>query len=180
MVQDALDYFALDARRVLYSRARKKGLYMVSTDPLEFSGVLVAFSPNGMSFVEYHDLRDRLGLENQRIAFAVATGPAGTHLRYMDPKSADFQKGYVPSFGLACQIASGMAAAEVVKIFLRRGPVKPVPFFSQFDAYTMQYRYDRLWWGSRHPLLRLKRWYVKRFLVKGAVLRRRSEGQDGS
>ncbi|MDQ7828695.1 MAG: ThiF family adenylyltransferase [Armatimonadota bacterium] len=180
VVQDALDYFALEARRLICSRARDRGLYVVSAGPLGFSGVLLVFSPTGMSFEEYYDLRDGLSLEEQLIAFAVGTAPAGIHLRYMDPKSVDFQRGYGPSLGVACQIASGMAAAEIVKILLGRGPVRPVPYFSQFDAYTMQYQRGRLWWGNRHPLQRLKRWYVKRFLLKGARLRSRPAPQGGS
>lgn len=180
VVQDALDYFALDARRLICSRARDRGLYVVSAGPLGFSGVVLVFSPSGMSFEEYYDLREGLSREEQLIAFAVGTAPGGTHLKYMDPKSVDFQKGYGPSLALACQIASGMAAAEIMKILLGRGPVRPVPYFSQFDAYAMQYRHGRLYWGNRHPLQRLKRWYVKRFLLKGARLRSLAERDEGS
>lgn len=49
----------------------------------------------------------------------------------------------------------------------------------KFDPYTGQYKTGVLWWGNRNPIQQLKRWYVKRFLLKGKRLRRLSLEQPG-
>lgn len=180
VVQDALDYFAPEARRLIFRRARAKGLYVVSAGPLGFSGAMLVFSPSGMSFDDYFDLRDGMSLEEKLIAFSIGVAPGGTHLAYIDPKSVDLEKGYGPSLGLACQIASGMAAAEIVNLLLQRRPVRAAPHYSQFDPYTMQYKTGTLWWGNRNPIQQLKRWYVKRFLLKGKRLRSLAVAQPGA
>lgn len=179
VVQDALDYFAPDARRLIYRHARARGLHVVSAGPLGFSGAMLVFSPTGMSFDDYFDLCDGMSLEEKLIAFSIGVAPGGTHLAYIDPRSVDLEKGYGPSLGLACQIASGMAAAEIVNILLQRRPVRAAPHYSQFDPYTGQYKTGVLWWGNRNPIQQLKRWYVKRFLLKGKRLRRLSLEQPG-
>ncbi|MDW8325404.1 MAG: ThiF family adenylyltransferase [Anaerolineales bacterium] len=180
VVQDALDYFVPDARRLLYRHARARGLHVVAAGPLGFSSAMLVFSPTGMSFDEYFDIRDDMSFEEKLIAFSIGVAPGGTHLAYIDPKSVDFKKGYGPSLGLACQLASGMAAAEIVNILLKRRPVRAAPHYSQFDPYTMQYKTGMLWWGNRNPIQRLKRWYVKRLLLKGERLRSLSAEQRGA
>jgi hypothetical protein len=78
----------------------------------------------------------------------------------------DPSTGRGPSAALACQLCSGVAAAEVVKILLRRSPVSPAPCYCQFDAYRQVFRKGRLRWGNRHPLQRLKRWWLRRRLQR--------------
>jgi hypothetical protein len=78
-----------------------------------------------------------------------------------------------PSLGLACQLASGVAAAEIAKILLGRGVVRAAPCYAQFDAYTGQLRQGRLRLGNRHPWQRLKRWYLRRHFLRNQASRSR-------
>jgi hypothetical protein len=84
----------------------------------------------------------------------------------MDLSRADPKRGRGPSAGLACQLCSGVATAETLKILLRRGSVRPAPYYFQFDAYRQQFRQGCLHWGNRHPLQRFKRWRVRRQLIQ--------------
>jgi hypothetical protein len=59
-------------------------------------------------------------------------------------------------------LCAGVAAAEIVKILLDRRPIRSAPHFNQFDAYRGILRTGRLHWGNRHPMQRLKRWYLHR------------------
>jgi len=78
-----------------------------------------------MSFDEYFDLNDRMDRLDQLVAFAVGLAPRATHLRYLDLSQVNIATGAGSSAGLACQLASGAAAAA--KILLGRKPLRPVP-----------------------------------------------------
>lgn len=173
---DALDFFNPDIHRLLFRKAREKGLHVVTAAPFGFSAAMLVFSPTGMSFDEYFGFTDTMSLEEKLILFAVGVAPGGTHLSYMNPKNIDFEAKLGPSLGLSCQLISAMAVAEVVKILLRRGPVKAAPYYSQFDPYTQQYKRGYLWRGNRHPLQRIKIAYVKRLLSKGKRMRELAHG----
>jgi len=84
----------------------------------------------------------------------------------MDLRRADPGERRGPSAGLACQLCSGVAAAETLKVLLGRGPLRPAPCYAQFDAYRCLLRRGRLLGGNRNPLQRLKRWLVRRHLVR--------------
>jgi hypothetical protein len=79
-----------------------------------------------------------------------------------------------PSVGFACNLASAVVVAEVLKILLGRGRIYPAPYFHQFDAYRGIYIRKRLWAGNRHPLQRIKR---KRLL---RLISERSDGNSGT
>ncbi len=54
----------------------------------------------------------------------------------MDLNSVDPVTGAAPSLGLACQMAAGMAATEVVHSVLGKSKVKAVPWFFQYAPYA--------------------------------------------
>jgi molybdopterin/thiamine biosynthesis adenylyltransferase len=155
---DGIDFFAPEARRLVYREARRRGVWVVCAGPIGFSTAWLVFDPRGMSFDSYFDLRDGQDRVEQVAAFAAGLTPAATHMPYMDLSGVEVRSGRGPSAGLACQLCAGVAAAEVLKILLHRGPVRSAPWYFQFDAYRHQLRQGRLWWGNRHPWQRLKRW----------------------
>jgi molybdopterin/thiamine biosynthesis adenylyltransferase len=159
---DGIDFFAIEARRVVFAEARRRGIWAVTAGPVGFSTAWLVFSPTGMSFDTYFDLHEGMERLDQLVAFAVGLTPRATHLRYLDLSQVDPGSGRGPSAGLACQLCSGVAAAEVVKILLGRSPIYPAPHYCQFDAYRQVFRKGRLRWGNRHPLQRLKRWWLRR------------------
>lgn len=163
LVVDSIDFFAFQARRLLFRKARERGIWAITAGPIGFSTAWLLFDPQGMSFDEYFDMHDRMSPLDQFAAFFVGLTPRATHFGYFDLSYVDGRTGRGPSLGLACDLAAGVTAAEAVKVLLRRGPLRPAPCFSQFDAYRGLFRRGRLRWGNRHPLQRLKR----------AVLRRR-------
>jgi molybdopterin/thiamine biosynthesis adenylyltransferase len=161
---DGIDFFAIEARRLLFREARRRGIWAVTAGPLGFSTAWLAFDPRGLSFDDYFDLHDGMNRWDQLIAFAVGVAPRATHLSYLDLSVVDPRSGAGPSSGLACQLCAGVAAAEVVKILLDRSPLRAAPYYSQFDAYRGVLRTGRLRGGNRHPMQRLKRWYLRRRL----------------
>ena len=102
----------------------------------------------------------------QLAAFTVGLAPAALHFPYVDISRVNIAEQYGPSVGLACELCAGVAAAEALKLLLDRGGVRPVPHYAQFDAYRGKFRRGRLWGGNRHPLQRLKRWWLLRTVAR--------------
>ena len=166
---DGIDFFCIAARKLLFREACKRGIWSITAGPLGFSTAWLVFDPKGMSFDEYFDLRDDLPEVEQVAAMAVGLCPAATHIKYLDLRHVDLKSGRGPSAGLACQLCSGVAAAEVLKILCNRGTLRPAPYYCQFDAYRQMFRRGYLWWGNRHPLQRLKRAILRKRLLAESI-----------
>jgi molybdopterin/thiamine biosynthesis adenylyltransferase len=163
---DGIDAFEIDVRRLLFSKARKRGIYGLGAGPVGFSTAWVIFAPGGMTFDRYFDFTDDMTEIEQFVAYVIGMTPSSSHRKYMDLSHLDMHKRTGPSAGLACHLASGVVAAEVLKILLGRGPVYAAPFYHQFDAYLGRFVRKRLFGGNRHPLQRLKRRWLARFLER--------------
>lgn len=157
---DGIDAFEIDLRRLLFRKARERGIYGLGAGPVGFGTVWVIFDPKGMPFDRYFDLGDHLDALEKFVAYVVGMAPAVLQRPYMDLRYLDFARRTGPSAGLACHLASGVVAAEVLKILLGRGPIYAAPCYHQFDAYRGRYVRKRLLGGNRHPLQRMKRWWL--------------------
>ena len=159
---DGIDFFAIEARRLVFREARRRGIWAITAGPIGFSAAWIVFAPTGIAFDEYFDIDDAMDRGDQLIAFLVGLTPRASHLAYIDPSEVDPRTGRGPSAGLACQLCSGVAAAETLKILLKRSPIRPAPAYFQFDAYRQRLYSGRLRWGNRSPLQRLKRRVVRK------------------
>jgi molybdopterin/thiamine biosynthesis adenylyltransferase len=159
---DGIDFFSIGMRRVLFRRAAEKGIYAVTAGPLGFGTAWLTFAPQGMSFDQYFDLNDGQTELEQLVCFLVGLAPKALHRPYIDWSRVSLEEKKGPSAGLACQLCSGVVAAQAVRLLLDRGPIRAVPYYSQFDAYRGILRTRRLWLGNRHPLQLLKRSLVMR------------------
>ncbi len=166
VVLDGIDFFAFDARRLIFREARRRGLWAITAGPVGFSAAWLLFDPQGMDFDTYFGLYDGMQPVDQFVAFVVGLTPAGTHWRYLDLSEVKGKAARGPSAGLACQLCSGIAAVEAAKVILGRKPLRPTPCYAQFDAYRCLLRRGRLRWGSRGPLQRLKRAVLRRKMLQ--------------
>jgi molybdopterin/thiamine biosynthesis adenylyltransferase len=164
---DGLDFFVIDIRRLVFRRAAELGIWATTAGPLGFSVASLTFDPAGMGIDEYLNLHDRLDEDEKLISFALGLAPAGTHRSYMQITKQDFHERKGPSVSAACQLASGVAATETVKILLNRGAIRPVPCYAQFDAYTWSLKQGCLRFGNRGPVQWAKhKWAVNQFAAK--------------
>jgi molybdopterin/thiamine biosynthesis adenylyltransferase len=161
---DGIEAFEIDARRLLFQKAAKKGLYALSAGPVGFSGVWVIFDPQGTSFDRYFDISDDMDAVEKFAAFIIGMAPKATHRAYTDMTQIDVARRRGPSVSLACELAAGAVSAEVLKILLKRGPLRPAPCYHQFDVYLGRLVKGRIRGGNRHPMQRLKRRLLERFL----------------
>ena len=167
VVLDGLDFFAFDTRRLLFNRAREKGIHVITAGPLGFSSAMLIFSPNkGMSFDEYFNITEGMSRSDQQLAFFIGIAPRSTHLKYVDLSRVDLDAKAGPSLNIGCQICSGMAATEALRILLKRGGIKPVPYYFQFDPYLQRYRKGYMRGGNRNPIQQIKMKWVKTSLLR--------------
>ncbi len=171
VVLDSLDFFAFDTRRMLFNRSREKGIYVITAGPLGFSSAMLIFAPDkGMSFDEYFNIVKGMKPEEQYLAFAIGLAPRALQFKYMDTSKVNLKSRKGPSLNIGCQLCSAMAGTEAVRIILKRGVIKPVPYYFQFDPYMQKYCKGKLLMGNRNPLQRLKAHIVKYMLKKNEKL----------
>ena len=163
---DGIDAFEIDVRRLLFNRAAKLGICGLGAGPVGFSTVWVIFRPDGMTFDRYFNLSDEMDSVQKFASYIVGMAPKATHRHYIDMSQIDFKQRAGPSVGLACQLAAGVVAVEVLKILLGRGPLYAAPNYHQFDAYLGRFIRKRLRGGNRHPLQRMKCRLLANFLRK--------------
>lgn len=159
---DAVDFFAVDARRLLFRKAREKGIYAVTSGPIGFGATLQVFSPAGMSFDEYFGISDKMDYVQKMVAFSVGLTPRPLHLGYMDLARVDLRAGTGPSMASACALCANLVATAAVDILLRRKKVKAAPHYFQFDPYREVYKKGYLFMGGQNPLQAFKRWFLLR------------------
>jgi molybdopterin/thiamine biosynthesis adenylyltransferase len=152
---DGLDFFAFDARALVFRACREAGIPALTVAPIGMGAALLNFLPGGMSFERYFDWGNHSD-EEKALRFALGLAPAGLHRRYLvDTSALDLAGRRAPSTGMACQLCAGIAATEVLKLRLRRGTVLSAPHGMQFDAYRCKFARTWLPGGNRHPLQRL-------------------------
>lgn len=162
VVVDAIDFFAMDARELLYRTAAKLRIPVVFSAPLGFSATLHVFTADSMSFADYYGIREGMSYFEKLAAFAVGLAPAAMHVKYMDMSHVSLKDHAGPSISSACNIATGLLTTEVLVLLLGLRAPQAAPHYVQFDALRMKYRRGRLFAGNRGPLQALKRWLVMR------------------
>jgi len=152
---DGLDAFAFGAREMVFAYCAAHKIPAITVAPLGMSAALMNFMPGGMTFEEYFQLAGHSALEKS-VRFLVGFAPSLLHRRYLvDPTRVNLEECRGPSTGLACQLCTGIAAGEALKILLGRGKVWAAPHAIQFDAFRNRLAHTWRPGGNRHPLNRL-------------------------
>ena len=159
---DGIDFFNMEARRLLFRSARARGIPALTAAPLGFGATLHVFSPTGMSFEEYFDIREDMNLAGQLIQFGLGLSPKLAHRSYFPPGALDLEHRRAPSLTPGCLMCAVLVATEIVNLVVKRRPTKVAPHFSQFDPLVQTYKTGYLRGGNRNPLQRAKRWWVLR------------------
>jgi len=169
VVLDGLDFFKFEIRRMLFKKAAEKGIFVITAGPMGFSSAMLVFSPDGMGFDEYFNISKGMADKDKYLSFALGLAPRATHIKYMDFKKVDLNFKTGPSLNIACQICSGMAGTEAVKIILKKGRVRPVPYYVQYDPFLQKFRKGTLVWGNKNPVQRIKLKAVNYLLERNRV-----------
>ena len=161
---DGLDYFAVSARKAVFSACAKSKIPAVTAAPLGMGAAVLNFIPGHIDFEEYFQLEGYSELE-QLVRFLVGLSPAMLQRGYViDKTKVDLAQHRGPSTAMACDICAGMAGTQVLKILTGRGRILAAPWGQQFDAYRN--KYVKTWrpGGNRNPVQRLTIRLVKKIL----------------
>jgi molybdopterin/thiamine biosynthesis adenylyltransferase len=163
---DGLDAFEIDIRRHVFSVAYKKGIWAVTAGPIGFGVSWIVFSPTGQTFDDYCGINDSQTKLEKFCSFIIALCPAGLHLPYLNFNAVDFKAQRGPSSMLSCQLCSGIVGAEVLKIVINRGAIRPAPYFHQYDAFRSKFKSGRVLGGGWAPWPRFKQKFLKNKILK--------------
>ncbi len=162
---DGLDFFAFDARAATFDACARLAVPATTAAPLGMGVAVLNFLPGKMTFEEYFGFRDQTDSE-RALRFLLGLSPAMLQRSYLvDRSRVDFAKQRGPSTVMACQLCAGVAAAETLKILLKRGRILAAPWGLHFDAYRN--RYKRTWrpGGFRNPVQWIARAIARRQLA---------------
>jgi len=163
---DGLDFWALQIRKTVFARCAARGIAATTVAPLGMGAALLNFVPGGMSFEDYFQLEGH-SVEDQSFRFLAGLSPAMLQLGYLaDPSRVNLADKRGPSTIIAVQLCAGIAAAQVLKLILRRGEVVAAPSGLHFDAYRNKLK--RTWrpGGNANPIQRVLLALVKRRLTQ--------------
>lgn len=152
---DALDFFVLPARRMVFAKCREKGIAALTAAPLGMGTAFLYFSPTGMSFEDYFKVEGHESQE-QYARFIAGLSPAMVQRDYLvAPEAVNFQERRGPSTIMACDLCAGVMGTSVLKILLGRGSLKAAPWGMHFDAYHQKLK--RTWrpFGNSNPMQQL-------------------------
>jgi molybdopterin/thiamine biosynthesis adenylyltransferase len=168
---DALDMFAVQARRLVFSACRRLGIPAITVAPLGMGAALVNFLPEKMSFEDYFGLEGQ-GEGEQILRFLVGLAPHVLHRSYLvDPGRVNLAEQQTASTAMACQLSAGVMGSEALKILLGRGRVWSAPHAIQFDAYRNKLVHTWRPGGYRNPLQRIGLAMLKQLLRRAAAQR---------
>lgn len=161
---DGLDFFAFQARELVFAACAEQGIPAVTAAPLGMGAAVLNFLPGSMSFDNYFRLND--GPEAEKpLRFLMGLAPAHLQMGYLvDPSTVDLIGHKGPSTIMACQLCAGIAATETLKILLGRRSVRIAPKGYHFDAYRNKLVLTSRPGGNRNPLQRLAISLAKRKL----------------
>ncbi|MCQ8105136.1 ThiF family adenylyltransferase [Methylomonas sp. SURF-2] len=152
---DALDFFAFEAREMVFAYCAEHAIPAVTAAPLGMGTALLNFLPGKMTFEQYFQLSGKS--ETDKILhFLLGLSPAMLQRGYlMDRTAVDLIHHKGPSTPMACELCAGVVGAQVLKILLKRGKVLAAPWGMQFDAYCN--KMIKTWRprGNGNPIQRL-------------------------
>ena len=134
MVCDAIDYFSIAPRRMLYREARKRAIPVVIAGPLAFGASLQIYDPRGMSFDEYYDLRDGQSEDEMLQNFGIGLNPAQLHRHSLDSQNLDFKNRSGSVLSATCLLCTALAGiVALTRLVGKSIALKPVPHLYQMD-----------------------------------------------
>lgn len=159
---DGLDFFAFEAREMVFAYCAEHGIPAITAAPLGMGTALLNFLPGQMNFEQYFQLAGKS--ETDKILnFLLGLSPSMLQRGYLVDQSAiDFLKHKGPSTPMACELCAGVAATQALKILLKRGEVLAAPWGLHFDAYCNKLAKTWRPGGNKNPLQRIAIYLAKR------------------
>ncbi len=165
IVVDGMDFFEIDVRRLIFKRAYEKWIPVITAWPIGFGSAVHIFTKDSMKFDDYFDIQDSMTTDEKIIQFGIGVSPSLLQRSYMPPKWLNLKWKRGPSTVAGTLAAANFSTTYVYKIITWK-PYEGSPVSRQFDPYIWKIKRVNLWFGNRHPIQRIKRWYLSKILMK--------------
>ena len=163
---DALDFFALSARKTVFKKCYEKGIPVITAAPLGMGSAFLCFMPGNMSYEEYFRFEGK-SENDQLIQFLIGLSPAMLQRPYLvDSTRVSFEEKRGPSTVMAVNICAGIAGTYALKILLNRGPILAAPHGLHFDAYRNKFAKTWRPFGNAGLIPRIMFHIAKRIVQK--------------
>lgn len=163
---DSLDFFAFEAREMVFAYCAEHGIPAVTAAPLGMGVALLNFMPGKMTFEQYFQLIGKSRTE-KILHFLLGLSPAMLQRGYLIERGAvDLLNNRGPSTPMACELCAGVVATQALKILLDRGEVIAAPTGLHFDAYRN--KLVKTWrpGGNNNPIQKLGILLAKQQFIK--------------
>jgi len=161
---DGLDFFATDARRIVFAACAERNIPAITAAPLGMGTSLICFMPGLMTFEEYFRWEGQSETE-QLLRFLQGLTPTGLQMSYLvDDTRLDLVNHKGPSTPMACDFCAGMVGTYALKILLNRGNVPAAPKAMHFDAYKNKFKTTWRPWGNDNPLRKISLMLIRKKL----------------
>ncbi len=158
---DGIDFFAVDARRLLFAECARRGIPALTAAPLGMGVALLYFKPGAMTFEEYFKV-DGQPRQEQYARFIAGLSPAMLQRPYLvEPLAVNFAERKGPSTMMACDLCAGVMGTSVLKVLLGRGELRAAPWAMQFDAYRQKLGFTWRPGGNANPLQKLLMMFIR-------------------
>ena len=152
---DSIDFFAMEARRMLFKACYERGIPALTAAPLGMGVAMLGFAPPGMSFEQYFKVEGH-DHQEQFARFIAGLSPAMLQRNYLvAPEAVNFIEQRGPSTGMACDLCAGVIGTTVLKVLLGRGAFRFAPWGMHFDAYRQRLSFTWRPGGNANPLQQL-------------------------
>ncbi len=152
---DGLDFFAVAARRMVFTECAERGIPATTAAPLGMGVSVLNFLPGKTTFEQYFRLEGQPENE-QLLRFLAGLSPVKIQMgALVDDTRLNLEEHRGPSTPMGCELCAGMAATQALKILLRRGPVVAAPRGLHFDAFSNRKKITWRPGGNDNPLQRL-------------------------
>jgi|TARA_R110002126_G_scaffold291807_1_gene459718 molybdopterin/thiamine biosynthesis adenylyltransferase len=163
---DSLDFFAFDARRLVFDKCHELGIPIVTAAPVGMGCAFLCFLPGQMSPEEYFGFGAAKNEDEAHIKFYIGLAPSMLQKgSLVVPEAADIINKKLPSTPMGIKLCAGVAGSYVLKILLGRGEVLAAPHGLHFDAYKNKFKKTWRPLGYRHPQQRLSLFLAKKVLL---------------
>lgn len=166
---DGLDFFVLNERLCIFQALRNSGIPGITIAPMGMGAALLVFTKDSMDFENYFGINESQSLTEKALRFLLGVSPTLMQRHYQADRSrVDLEQKRVPSTPCGVYLCAGVAGTLAVKILLNRGPLNVAPWSLHYDAYLQTYKKRYVWGGFANPLQKIKLYFLRRMLLKGA------------
>lgn len=156
VILDGIDFFTMDARRMLYKKAKEHNIFVLCAGPIGFGSSMLVFDPKGMSFDEYFDIHDGMTDNQMFIRFGLGLTPSLMQTGYFKPDAVKWKDRKAPSLVTGTLLCANLVSTEAAKIIFGQ-KVHPAPQSIHFDPYLRKLKKVWMPFGNKNPIQRIKR-----------------------